>query len=243
MRAAEPLVALRRSGGRAPADDELLDVLGDGTFTARRTVGGARIGRFAGGLTPRELAGLARDASRAAATGDAEIRTPIDGATEVIEVAGATARLGSNEPGPGTWRALVERCRRLVRERVTDDPVAALELVGTLGTASLRHAGTEPLDVDLASIAVQVVRMEANGVPDGRWSAQPPRPAGDGLAESRPPVRWVSVGPGWEQPLPFGHGLEPAPGGWLQVRVFLRVRDGAVRSARLYVGVGPVPPG
>ena len=51
----------------------------------------------------------------------------------------------------------------------------------------------------------------------------------------------MTAAEGWRQPLPFAHGLELAPGDWLQVWVFARIRDVSgdrvERAARLFVAV------
>jgi hypothetical protein len=71
-----------------------------------------------------------------------------------------------------------------------------------------------------------VVRMDADGIVLARWQAAASGAAG-----------WTRVEPGWTQDLPFGHGLAPAAGEWLQVRVVIRVRDGGERTARLFAPV------
>jgi hypothetical protein len=72
----------------------------------------------------------------------------------------------------------------------------------------------------------------------GRWSGR------EGLAadedSGQPAAEWAEAGPGWARALPFTHGLELAPGDWLQVWVHANVRepgDPPVRAVRLFVGV------
>jgi hypothetical protein len=223
---ATSLLHLGRAGGTAPSDDEVLDVAADGSWTSRRTVGGKRVGRFAGTLDDRALAGLRRDVERAAAAGDARVPTPHNGATESFEVDGASLLTGSNEDAPAGWRPLVKRARTFLLEGAIEGPVAALELVADLATARIVHAGTEPVEVDPASLKVQVARVGPDGARLGDWA----RGSGDEPG-------WAPAGPGWTLDLPFDHGLDPNPGEVLQVRVELRVRDGGVRRVRLYVPV------
>lgn len=218
-----------RAGGRPPSDDESLEVAADGSWTARRTVGGRRVGRFVGRLAEGDLAALVADAARAAETGDAEVPTPRDGATETLEVAGGTITLGSNERAPSGWHPLVERVRALLRDALDGDPVAALGLEADVARARLVQAGGGVVEVDPASVSVRVARVGPDGTPFGRWQAGSGAEAG-----------WTRVGPGWTLDLPYGHGLAPVDGDVLQVWVFVRVRDGGTRASRLYV---PVPAG
>ncbi len=227
-----------RSGGRPPADDEQLVVEDDGSYRARRTVAGARAGRFAGRLTEARAAALraAVDGVREAA--DVAIQTPHDGATEVTEAAGHSARMGSNEAPPEPWRRLVLALREACDTDAVANPVAALELRAGTRDAAVAHVGSEPVEVDLASIVVRVVRLDAEGAVLGRWSGRE-GPAAD-EDSGPPPADWAEAGPGWTKTLPFGHGLELAPGEWLQVWVYASVREPdetVVRAVRLFAGV------
>ena len=240
MTKSEPLVRYLRRGGRAPADDESLEIASDGSFTARRTVGGKRIGRFAGRLDKTTIEELRTAVEGVAAAGDLAIKTPLDGATEVIEAGGRTGQFGSNEQPKAPWRDLVDRLRSLLDTEIIEHPVAAIELAATTRSARLRHAGAEPLQVDLASINVRAVRLDAEGAVLGRWQGRLRAVADEDTRGATSAPELVTAGSGWEQELPFRHGLELAPGDWLQVWVTLRVRDDQERAARLFV---PVPAG
>ena len=157
------LVRYARGGGRTPADDESLEIAEGGGFEARRTVGGARVGRFAGTLPGSTLRGLGSSIRAVAGADDLAMPTPRDGATETIEVEGRTAQLDGNARPPEPWKGLVTKLRRLLDERVLESPVAALELSPD-GTR-LAHLGTEALGVDPTSIAVRRVALAPNGVP------------------------------------------------------------------------------
>ncbi len=233
------LVRYGRSGGRAPSDDEHLAVEEDGSYVARRTVAGARAGRFAGRLTDARLGTLraAVDGVREAA--DIAIQTPHDGATEDVEAAGRSARMGSNEEPPEPWRALVHALREAIDADAVANPVAALELQAGTRDATISHLGSEPIEVDLGSVAIRVVRLDADGAVLGRWSGRV-QPAADDDSGEAPAAAWTDGGPGWTRALPFDHGLELAPGDWLQVWVYATVRESGEpikRQIRLFAGV------
>ncbi|HYO43977.1 MAG TPA: hypothetical protein VES19_12330 [Candidatus Limnocylindrales bacterium] len=222
------LVRYARGGGRAPADDELLELDADGAYSARRSVGGARIGSFAGRIPPGTLAAVVADAAACRAAGAFWLATPRDGATELIELGGegeVTAEMDANASPDGPWGRLAGRLRGLVDE-ATAGPVAGLELIADAGRARLVAVGSEPLEVDPSSVAVRVVHLDGTGGLRGQWQGA-----------SVPGEGWTPAAPGWTLDLPFAHGLTAAPGEWLQVWVTLRVRDGAPRAARLFLAV------
>lgn len=211
----------------------------DGTFEGRRTVGGARVGSFRGRLMADRLEALRLAGDTAAAGSTLSVATPLDGATETVEVAGVTAQLGSNERPTGTWKPLIDAVRGLVDDELVAAPLAALELAATAHEASLTHAGSAPIEVDVASVTIRAVRLDAQGSVLGRWQgAALPDAAEDSRAAAGD---WTTADGGWRQALPFAHGLELAPGDWLQVWVFARIRDVAgdrvERAARLFVAV------
>lgn len=238
MTAGSDWLRFRRAGGTTPADDEELVVHADGTFTARRTVAGRRIGRFAGTLPGASLRRLRAAADAIADAADVEIPTPRHGATEVLELGGRTLRLGSNERAPQPWRTLLDRIRSVVEDDVVELPEAAVELVADARTAALAHAGSEPIEVDLGSIGVRLVRVDADGLAVARWHGRP----GDRLVDDGESIvavpGWVTAGPGWRVSLPFDHPMELAPGDWLQAFVAVTIRDGAgERPGRLYAAI------
>jgi hypothetical protein len=233
------IVRYVRRGGRPPADDESLEIAGDGSFTARRTVGGARIGRFAGQLDATTIDGLRALVDALATAEDLTIATPRDGATEVIEAGGRTGRFGSNERPPKPWGALVDRLRTALDGTVLEAPLAAIELTATSRRARLRHLGAESLEVDLASLEVRAVRLDAEGAVLGRWQdrAGPEEIEDTVPADASDLADVVTTEPGWDHALPFDHPLELARGDWLQVWVTLGIRDDGERSARLFLAV------
>jgi hypothetical protein len=235
----DALVGYRRFGGRPPRDDEAFDLAEDGSFTGRRTVAGAKVGTFRGRLAPERLAAIRGAVDGVRGSGDVDIGTPLDGATETLEAAGQTARMGSNERPTGPWKPVIELVREILDADLVAAPRAALELEATSRTASIAQAGSEAVEIDLASVVLRVVRIDAGGLVLGRWQERL-GPAVD--EDSAVPVpSWTTAGPGWRLPLPFGHGLELAQGDWLQVwafATFLDVAgDGVARDARLFVAV------
>ena len=234
-------ISLARRGGQAPRDDEALVFTQDGAFTARRTVGSARIGAFEGRLAPAAAARLQRLVDALADVGDLTLPTPAHGATETLDVAGRRLELGSNETPPKPWRALLQRLRSTLQDEVVDSPLAAVELVADQHSARLVHAGTDPLDIDLGSVAIRVIRLADDGSVRSRWARRLSEGVDDG--ESRASVHaWVTARPGWSSSLPFGPivqrvgpTVEGSPGEWLQVWVEIAIRSGdAVRNGRLY---------
>ena len=177
---AEPGVLVRygSSGGRPPRDDERLEVTPDGAWTARRTLGGRRVGRFAGELDPDALAALAAEVAAVAGSGEVVVPTPRHGATEAVDVAGAAATLGSNEDAPGAWRALVERLRGLVKDEVVASPVAALDLEASVDAARIVQRGPEEVRLEPATLRLRIRRVAPDGTPMGRvGGARRPRRA------------------------------------------------------------------
>ena len=238
MSSRTPLLHLQRFGGSAPPDDEELIVSDDGTFSARRTIGGPRIGTFSGRIADEQFVGLTKAVDAAARAGNVQVQTPGDGATETIEVVGATIELGSNEQPPKPWTDVVERARSLLRQDVLDSPHAALKLIADARTARLEHAGDGALDVDLGSVLVTVIRVADQGGVLGRWNGRPAGSLVDNGETLNPTPRWVTAAPGWRASLPFDHHLELASGDMLQVWVDVPIRDGdRARDGRLYVPV------
>jgi hypothetical protein len=226
------VVRYSRAGGRPPADDERLEVHANGTFKGLRTVGGARIGSFAGRFAGSTVKAIGREVAACRRAGDLWLETPRDGATVTIELGGAgdvTASMDSNARPGGPWGALARRLSDLLK-RATEHPGAAVELVADARQARLVALGPEPLEVDVATIEVRLVRLDATGQPTARWGSA----AGDPAATS---PRWQRTGPGWSLDLPFDPAVAPARGDWLQVWVLVTLRAGGERRGRLFLAV------
>ena len=229
----ELLASYKRGGGRPPPDDERLDIRPDGSFEAHRTVGVPKAGGFAGRLDEATLRRLADAVAAVADEPDAVIPTPRDGATEVIEARGRQATLNANARPPGPWGELATQLRSLIVGPVIESPRAAIELEVSPAQAALAHVGSDPLEVDLSLIEIQVVRLDSQGIPGQRWFATT-RTGVD--VDVAPPPRWVTAAAGWRQELPFAHGIELADGDSLQVIATVPIREGGtLRVAKLGV--------
>jgi len=238
MSAARPWLAFSRRGGMPPRDDESLRLTEAGSFTAHRTIGGPRIGLFEGRLAARPLARLQAAIEPLREASDVEIPTPHRGATETLEAAGHTIRLGSNETPPKPWRAAI-RTVRAALDDVDDSPTAAIGLVATMDRAQLVHAGTAPVAVNLGSVTVSAVHLADDGIVVDRWTGRVRDEVSNGEELVDRP-EWLTAGPGWALDLPFDHGQVRAVGEWLQVWVALEFRDAhGQRDGRLYVPVVP----
>ena len=231
-------LSFERRGGAPPPDDEALALAEDGSFTARRTMGGPRIGSFEGRLPGDDMQRLNAAVDAAARAEDLTLPTPGHGATEVLEVAGRRLQLGSNETPPRPWRRLVEQAREALTGSAIASPKAAVELVADSRSARLDHAGDRPIEIDIGSVAVQVIRVADEGGVLGRWNGRVTEGLVDDGEKLVPTPAWVTAGPGWSVPLPFDHPLELAPGDMFQVWVDVPIREGdRARAARLYVPV------
>jgi len=239
MSGPKTLVSFRRLGGRPPADDEAVTIAVDGTFTAHRTLGGRRIGRFAGTLPAATLRALTREVEAVAAADDVAIPTPADGATETVRLGRRDrAKAGSNERLPKPWAALVGRLRAVLRDEVVEWPVAALELQDASdGGVRLAHIGTEPLELDLAGASWQVTRLDAQQLPVARTNGTL-----DAAAAGEALGAWTRAVPGWTLDVPLGSAAAAAADpGSIQVLLFVTVRDGDdLRDGRLIAVRGAV---
>jgi hypothetical protein len=208
MEADASLIArLRRIGGRVPpADNEYLDVAKDGGFSMWRSNNTGVAGRFAGTLDAEELAALAEDARAASAAGDLAVQPFPDDALEHVEIEGARAQMGGGSQVGGAWAPLVARLHRLLDE-LTAQPLAAVAIQVEHGgrSAALVHRGSQPLHLDLSTLASRAVLWGPDWWLLEDWRSAEGAAAGAAVA-----------GPGWSQELPFGHGFEPGPDRMIQ---------------------------
>jgi len=233
-----PWLQFARRGGLPPRDDESLRLSEGGSFSGRRTIGGLRIGTFEGRLPGTTLASLQALVDALPPAAELRLPTPQHGATETIDVAGRTLEIGSNDAPPKPWRALIEDVRRLMTDEVVESPRAAVELVAGARSAQLVHAGSAPIEVDLGSVTVRLIRVDGDGAVVGRWSGRPTGELVDNGERLVPATRWVTASAGWSAPLPFDTSLKPDTGEWLQVWVTATIRNGAdARDGQLYAPV------
>jgi hypothetical protein len=185
---------------QVPASAEVFEVAEDGAISGWRTVSTSGVGWFAGVLPADETAAL-RAVVAAVAGAAPPSGLPAPGApTETLE-------LGDGDPvsvahvvgsDPGAWSQLVAVARRLL-ERLTDFPRAAVGLsLPAADRARLEHLGTDPLELDLGSIAVRATAWRGYYEPAGDW-------AGTVAGPER-----VDAGPGWTHDLALGLDYEPS---------------------------------
>jgi hypothetical protein len=213
------VIRLLRSGGlRQPRHHEVLEIVDDGTFTMWRSVSmgtplPAPIGRFAGRVAQTDLQALTEAAQRAAAEGSRKWRVTPDSPVDRFEVDGADATLGVRDAGDGAWQALAGLVRPLLGE-LTRTPVAAIALQVDRG-ATLVHQGTEPLRLDLSTLAVRADQWRDDQL-EATWMSTPKATSGEVVAES-----------GWRLDVPFEHGFDLRPGDRVTANVTFAAHDGA----------------
>ena len=213
------MIALSRTGGlRLPQFHEELEIDGDGTFRMWRSVSKASelpspIGRFAGRVAASKRDALNEAALRAKGEGSRTWLISPDSPVDRFDVDGVNATLGIHHPGEGTWQDLAALVRPLLRE-LTDSPLAAIALELN-GGATLVHQGTQPLTLDLSSLAVRADQWR-DGQSLARWTAPSP---GSGKGE-------VIAKPGWKLNVPFEHGFDVQPGDRVTADVTFAARDG-----------------
>jgi hypothetical protein len=219
------LAEYRRGGGAKPADDEQLRIDDDGSFVLIRTVGGERVGRFAGTLSKRAAAALAKLVDGAEdATVAAEGLPPH--VIETVTTAGAHLSVAA-QSNPGPAAAKIIRRLRALSEELTAQPVAALELqVGAGGrSVGLRSVGSEPVDVDFGAAELAVTLFGEDEALIASETIPLPPELG----------RRQELAPGWSHELPLPEKLTFNPRRTLDVKLDFDLADQGrpVRRARL----------
>ena len=217
-------------GGRRPAPaHERLEISDDGAFTMWRSLSTmstppSAVGRFAGSVPADALRQIQQAASEASGAGDLAQPVPPDGAVQVVQLDGATARVGAHAEATGAWGTLLGLLRELLGT-LADQPLAvvAVEVAKDASRASLRHLGTVPLVLELAGAVVRVV-VWRDGAKAGDWRSGP---IGDAKVEASA---------GWSLELPFDHSLALHAGDKTDVYVTFGADDGghAVRAQLLH---------
>jgi hypothetical protein len=170
---------------QSPAVAESVELAADGTISGWRSVSDGGAGWFAGRLPPAELAEL-QALITAAEAAPPPAPAPPDSAQEVLELA-ATGPVSI----AGRTDGLAEAARALL-DRLTDFPQAAVAVTHVPpNTARLTHRGTDPVRLDLSTVAIRATAWRGYYEPAGDWSG-----AAEGPAE-------VEAGPGWTSDLPF----------------------------------------
>jgi hypothetical protein len=202
-------------GSQTPAVAESVEVAEDGTLTGWRSVSAGGVGWFAGRLPAAELAEI-RALIEAAGATPPQARPRPDAAEEVLELtATGPVRIAGLADGPGDWPRLAAASRRLL-DRLTDFPRAAVGVRYTAGAARLEHRGTDPVRVDLGTVAVAATAWRGYYEPAGDWAGEVTGPGA------------VEAGPGWAYDLPVG--LEAAgPDVTVHLAVDFVIRSGSTR--------------
>ncbi|WAX58135.1 hypothetical protein M6B22_05040 [Jatrophihabitans cynanchi] len=220
----------RQGGPAVPRDSESLGVDDDGTFSLWRAVGAVAAGFFSGRLAEAERDALAEAAEAVQRAGDLSVPLVPDAAAETISAGVRRADLSADADVDPPWRDLVGRLRRLADDGLRA-PVAAIALeVSADGQAArLVHRGTDPVGVDLGTLALTATLWRGWYQPAGTWTAPPPVPGP------------VTAGPGWAFALPFAHGLELGADRTLHVAVDVQL---TVNGTAMAAGLrhAPEPP-
>jgi hypothetical protein len=215
-----------RTGGRPPSDDERLEVDADGTWRLWRTMGGSRVGAFAGRLDPgrRRRLGAALESIRQGARSQ-EPRVP-DSASESFHAGSLSLHVASGDAVSGEWARLVRLIRRW-SSSFTTEPEAALELIPGSGGPDgaepprLERLGSGELRVYPDTLHVEAFARGADEVITDRVVA------GEGRAGSNRRGDGEPTDAGWSLPLELSRRLDAPPGGRLEWWVFIDVDGGS----------------
>jgi hypothetical protein len=222
------IAAYSRTGGRPPEDDEHLEIDDDGAWRLRRTMGGPRIGTFAGRLADDARAELgAALAGTAADAGPVPERTPPDAARERVVAGKTSIGLAAGRDVAGAWGPLVELLRGWSDDLASaDDAEAALELRLDDDGPLVTRLGAGDLRAWPASLHVDLYARDADGLVTGHAAAGP------GVEPETSRGEAVVTGPGWTMAAPLPRVVDAPEGGTLQAWAWLDVDapDGPVRA-------------
>jgi hypothetical protein len=219
------LTKYHRGGGRPPRDDETLEIDDDGSFVLRRTVGGPRVGGFAGTISKQALTGLKRLVEAADDFEDRPTGLPPH-VLETVSTARADIAIGVRSKAKGPAVKLAKRLRQLADD-LTDEPLAALELgVASDGAGiTLASVGSEPVEVDFgaASLTFNLSGEREELLTEGDIA---------GPEDARGRTR---LDPGWTARLPIDLDVAFNPKRTLDVDIEFDLYDasGEMRRARL----------
>jgi hypothetical protein len=214
-----------------PALAEMVEVADDGAISGWRTVSTSGAGWFAGVLPADETAALSAAVSAVAGVSPPSGLPAPEAPTETLELGDgapvSVEHVVSSDPGP--WSHLVAAARELL-ERLTDFPRAAIGIsLPTADRARLKHLGTDPLELDLATVTVRATAWRGYYEPAGDWTSVVAGP------------ERVEVGPGWTHDLPLGLEYERSPDITLHVSATFAIVAGD-RSVPVQVSHAPPAP-
>jgi len=222
------IAAYQRTGGRPPVDDERLEIDADGTWRLWRTMGGARVGAFAGRLSADQRRRLAAALESTAASQGAALpaRSGRDAAHERFSAGRRTLRIVAGQPVGSGWKALARLLWRWTDSLASvRGAEAALELELAPSGPVLVRRGSAELRTWPATLHVDVYARASSGVIVDRASRGPGSVSDAASGEA------LTTGSGWSLPLVLPRAIDAPAGGQLEVWAWLDVDgpDGTVR--------------
>jgi hypothetical protein len=224
------LASYQRRGGRRPSEDESLQIDDDGSFYLTRTVGGPRVGSFAGTIPKQSLAAVRQLVADAEDLDDPPAGLPPH-VIESVETSRAEITVGAHTTSSSPAARLVKRMRRLAND-LTASPVAALELrIAEDGrTVTIASVGADPVDADFSDASLTFTLY---GPDEALLTAGEIDPPTD--LRSKTALR-----PGWSTELPVEGDVAFSPKRTLDVQMEFVLLDGNgdSRRARLRATAG-----
>ena len=216
-----PVIAsYARRGGRPPEDDERLEIDDDGSWRLLRTMGGARVGTFAGRLTPdrRRRLAAAIDEAVGAAPPTAPARPLRDAAHEAFRAGRASLGIPAGQRVDDGWAPLARLLRQWSGSLASArDAEGALELRLAPEGPVLARNGDAPLRLWPATVRIDLYARDGDGVIVDRAGVGP------GDAGEGPRGEPMTTGPGWMLALAVPRLPAAPPGGRLEAWVSLDV--------------------
>jgi hypothetical protein len=220
-------VAYARTGGRPPVDHEHLRIGADGSWRLWRTMGGSRVGAFAGRLSADRRRRLAAALGEIREGGRSPARRHPDGAAEAFHAGDEVLHVPSGSAVSGEWRRLAHLLRRW-SGALREEPEAALELRPGDGrlAAVLVRLGAGELRVHPETLHVELYARDPDGIIVDRVAT------GEGRMPASPRGEGVVTRDGWQLPLEVPRAVETPPGGSVEAWVYLDVAGpyGTVRA-------------
>ncbi len=230
------VASYQRTGGRPPEDDEWLEIHDDGAWNLRRTMGGPRVGTFAGLLDDerrREL-GDALASATGAHPPEAELAAR-DAAREAVRAGDGAIDLAAGRDVDGPWRPLLELLRTWSEALATaDDAEAALELRLEPDGPVLARLGTAELRMWPATLHLEAYARDADGVVVDRASAGP------GVEPEGPRGEVLTTTAGWTLAPELPRAVAAPESGAFEAWAWLDIAgpDGRVRARLVASRVG-----
>lgn len=226
------LIRYQRTGGHRPANDELLEIESDGTFSLRRVVGGSRVGEFVGEIPVSSFKTLQKHLNDPSI----EVGIPPEGqmppfVLEYITAEGLAAEVSPEARIKNKPLASLARVLRELAEDLTAHPASAFECDIADGAPEVRLAilgEGGPVHVKDASLTFDLFGEQEEFLTGGKLDSPFPR--------SEP----VELQPGWSTSVSLPRELNFNPKMTLQVRMTFRMKysDGIWRDAQVSAVAG-----